>query len=91
MRRILLRDSMMSWPGISLKVEFAPWHWRLFNWYSDDVHWACMLEIGPFELSFMMNQPPFALEYAEPDRRVTPAGPASGRLRLATENGRQSQ
>lgn len=67
MKRIAWRDSMMTWPGLSVKIELAPWHWRLFRWYSDEVHWYsyCTVEVGPFEVQLMLNEPPFELAYRD--------------------------
>lgn len=60
-----MRESLSTWPALSVKIELAPWHWRLFRWHFDDVAWYSYLsvEIGPIEVKFMMNEPPFGLEY----------------------------
>lgn len=55
------------WPSFSVKVEVAPWHWRLW-WYSDRPETSSWtLAVGPLTFEWFANRSLFPLE-PRPDR-----------------------
>lgn len=61
-RSILWRETLMTWPSLTIQVELAPWHWR-FRWYRDDIEKACCtLILGPLQVALQSNHQPFPFE-----------------------------
>lgn len=60
--KIYWRDTFDTWPSLTIKVQLAPWHWRLW-WYRDDLDPCFLVEVGPLTLYYGANRGhPFALE-----------------------------
>jgi len=49
------------WPSLSIKLEIAPWHWRI-RWYHDDIEPCWTLSLGPFTVEWWANREWFPLE-----------------------------
>ena len=54
-----LRDIVMTWPSLSVKVQLMPWHWRIWFWRDWDCTSSCSLIFGPIEIAWFANRPLF--------------------------------
>jgi len=68
-----LRESFMTWPCLSIKVELFPWHWRIIPWgYADPCDGLTLFARWLFvELHLGYNNQPFLIErsHEDPDNR----------------------
>lgn len=61
--RVHWRDTLTTWPSLTITVQLMPWHWRI-RWHRDDIEPCVTLNLGPVVLDFSANRRPFALERA---------------------------
>lgn len=59
--KISWRDTFMTWPSLSIRIQLLPWHWRV-RWYGERYEPSITVMFGPLELDFMANRHPFELD-----------------------------
>lgn len=54
-----MRDRLMCWPSLTVKVELLPWHWRVWFWNDWDCTSSWTLILGPVDVQWFANRPMF--------------------------------